>query len=221
MTVLQAAGVGAVFLVAAVLLARHLPKALLVARPGMRCGFEAGPQAVRSDQASTAAVLARLRHAGFEPLGLLRERWPLWGVAASESLELGSARHRAFAAVRPGKGGEAFWYLLTPFRAGAMALTGNYDRPGWESPDYSAGGVPGAAVDQVLAAHRDRVDRMVARGQVPFDTFTQDSRLAAARLDYRTSPMRRELRLKGAASLAFALAAVGLLVAATRFLTGP
>jgi len=147
---------------------------------------------------------------GFERLGGHAETLPLRRPSATYDFALGSEPVWGSAWRQEG---EVRFALLTAFEGGGLVVTADYKRPGIDRPRYLAGGLPDASPEQLLAAHRRRVERLRQSGLSPVSDLSLDSRIRAARAFYR-GPGVREVRLSAANALILSLMALVILSAA-------
>jgi hypothetical protein len=183
---------------------RYARGALLCLWPAVRIWGEAGQAPGSPARLRAGAALESL---GFAPLGTVHERGPL-GALARESDSYASAERGVFADVteeRTGDGPRVQFF--TPFGSGAAVLTAGHRRPAVITARTQAGGMPGAPLAAVLAAHEKGVARFTRDHGRPAVREELDSRLAAARAWYQGEG-RRELRRANA--LALLIAAFGL-----------
>ncbi|HTP26294.1 MAG TPA: hypothetical protein VMK12_11615 [Anaeromyxobacteraceae bacterium] len=153
-----------------------------------------------------------LQALGFSPLGIKHER-STFGAFGSESDVYASERARAFVDVVENRaaGGPGVVFH-TPFPDNAAVLTANFRRRALSTCHLQVGGMPGASLEAVLAAHRVAVDRFAARHGPPAVTLDLEARLSASRAFFARGG-RRELRRESALPLAIAL--LGLLLLAS------
>jgi hypothetical protein len=170
---------------AAVMLVRYGRRGLLAAVPRLVGSRSApgGPEPTPAQRAA-AAVLGPL---GFRRIGSRVEDGPLRGLGLrSECLaeDGGAVWADLFeAAARPGE--VARVQLLTTFPDGAAVLTANHGRKERVGREGEVAGLPGAALDQVLAVHRNAVARLAAVHGAPLPAGGLADRDAAARAWYR------------------------------------
>lgn len=176
---------------ALLMLARHLPRALLFLFPGA-VSFRPMPD---PGSRSPAELRARetLERLGFGPVGAYRERAPLGAVREDHEVfaERGGL---AWADLGIGRAGVRVRFV-TPLEDGELVATANEGRPG------QPGTLPGATLAAAWAAHRKGVERLAPDhgGRVP-------ARDLAGRLDAAVAAHRRSGRgeLRRGTALAFA-----------------
>ncbi len=185
---------------------RNLPRALLFLWPGLARARKLDDTSPLVDFGLFEELEQVVSPLGFAPLGAHAEVHPLRRPTATYDFALrgepvwGSAWRQ---------GPEIRFALITAFQGGGMVLTADHQRPGIDRPPYLAGGLPEASLEQLLAAHRRRVDRLRQLGFSPLADLSLDSRVGAARAFYR-GPGAREVRL-GAAN-AFILSSMALVL---------
>lgn len=196
-----------VVLFAALMLARHGPRALVFAAPGLvRTSGDPGAPPATAPQARAGEDLTRL---GFLRLGARRERGLLRGLDL-DSDAWASPAEGAYADVLGHSGPGGGWpqvYFLSPFPDGAMVLTANHPRMARSSDLLQTGALPGAPVAATWAAHRAAVARFAAGHGRPAVRADLSAREEAARTWYR-GPGRPELRRRFLMSFLDVLAAV-------------
>lgn len=190
---------------AAFILWRNLPGSLWCLWPGLvRIRRAPGPSAEdeAGDEAAFDAMEQDLAPLGFQRLGVHLEKPPL--RRATRVYDFVSPAEATFASAVLERGGGRL-YLLTPFTGGAFVLTADHRRPGTEKPSrYLGGGLPGASPEQVLAAHRRRVERMREAGLVAGADLSFDGRIRAGEQWFQ-GVGRREIRLAHANALILGL----------------
>lgn len=185
---------------------RNLPRALLFLWPGLAGARRLDETSPLVDFSLFEEVERVVTPLGFARLGAHAEIHPLRRPSATYDFLLsgepvwGSAWRQ---------GSEVRFALVTAFQGGGMVVTADHKRLGIDRPPYLAGGLPEASPEQLLAAHRRRVERLRQMGLSPVSDLTLDARVAAARAFYR-GPGAREVRL-GAAN-AFILSSMALVL---------
>jgi hypothetical protein len=185
---------------------RNLPRALLFLWPGLAGARKLDETSPLVDFGLFEEVERVVAPLGFVRLGTHAEVHPLRRPSATYDFCLadepvwGSAWRQ---------GAEVRFALITAFLGGGMVLTADHKRLGIDRPPYLAGGLPDAAPEQLLAAHRRRVERLRQSGLSPISDLSLDARVSAARAWYR-GPGAREVRL-GAAN-AFILSSMALVL---------
>jgi hypothetical protein len=193
---------------AAIILWRNLPAALLCLWPGFvrtRTVSEEGPSL---DAGLFRALEEELAPLGFRRLGARIEKAPLRRPLAC--YDFAHDAERTFASAYRERG-EVRLYFLTAFEHGGFVLTANHRRQGIERRGYLAGGIPGALPEQLLPVHRRRVERLVQEGQTPTGC-SPDARLSAAR-DWIRGAGVRETRLRNANGLILSLMGLAMAIA--------
>lgn len=194
-------------LFALLMLARHLPRALLFVAPGL-VRFRAGPvPAARSPGELRARdALAAL---GFAPVGALAERAPLGAVDGAHEV-LAHRDGLAWADLAAGRGAARVRFV-TPCTDGEVIETAN------APADDGGRALPGATLAATFAAHRKGVERLAPAhgGTAPASDLA--GRVAAAARHHR---LRGRAALRRATALAFAnaLLAAAILAVAVKAL---
>jgi hypothetical protein len=192
------------------MLARHGRRALLFLAPSLlRVEPHAGAAPRTLAQVRAGEALEAL---GFVRLGAWRQVAPLgalddWSDAWAAA---DAGVYADVAAAAPAAGAPVTF--VSPFPDGAFVLTANHARLATRGPKVQAGGLPGAALDAALAAHRIAVERFAREHGSPAAPPELAARVAAARR-FRAGPGRGELRRLTAMS--FANACVALVLLAT------
>ncbi|HEY3447813.1 MAG TPA: hypothetical protein VGK67_15765 [Myxococcales bacterium] len=195
------------FALAVFVLWRNLPGALLSVFPKLmraRGEDESWPEV---DKDLFARMEEELQPLGFKRLGVHVERAPLKrSVVAYDFVHEGE---RTWATARS-LGREITLTLLTPFDQGAFVLTADHRI---QSHDLAgrclAGGMPGAVPEQLVAAHRRRVDRLKEAGRSPLADLSLEARVRAEG-EWFASFGGRELRTHHLNNLLMTLMALGL-----------
>ncbi len=170
---------------AAMMLLRYGRRGLLAVAPGLvrsRSGPDGPPPT--EVQGTAAAALLPL---GFRRLGSRVEEGPLRGLEL-RSESFADAEQAVFADVfeiAPRPGDVARVQFLTTFADGAAALTANHPRGARSGSNGEVTGLPGAALDQVLAIHRRAVARLAAAHGPALPARDLAGRDGAARAWYR------------------------------------
>jgi hypothetical protein len=176
---------------------RYARRAFLCLVP--RVEMEGAPGATPRS-AARLRVGSRLEQLGFVPLGIARERGPL-GAHRAEADVYADPSRGTFADVAQRGAEPARVSFVSPFPDGAFVVTADHRRPSASGPLLQAGGLPGAALEAVLAAHEVAVERFAARHGVPAVATRLDARLDAARA-WWAGFGRGELRRANALGLA-------------------
>jgi len=188
---------------AAVMLARYAPRALLFLSPALT--------RVDGDASAPPPSPARLRAgAEWEALGFLRlgrkwERSPLGG-GVHDACSYGSG-DGVFADLFEGPDRRVAAQLVSLFPDGAAVVTASYPRQGAVSDRLLVGGLPGAGPEELLLAHRRGVERLRPVHGAPAAGQDLALRLELSRRWYRgpgAAEVRR-LALPGFLSAALAL----------------
>ncbi len=203
---------------AAFVLWRNLPGALLSLFPRLmraRGEDESWPEV---DKDLFARMEEELQPLGFKRLGVHVERAPLRrSVVAYDFVHEGE---RTWATARS-LGREVTLTLLTPFDRGAFVLTADHRVQSHDQPGRClAGGMPGAQPEQLLAAHRRRIERLKQAGRSPSADLSLESRVKAEGAWF-ASFGARELRLRHLNNLLMTLMALGLVGAIVWALVKP
>ena len=194
--------------------ARYARGALLAVLPWVRVRGEAGGAPGSAPRLRAAAALEGL---GFVPVGAVRERGPV-GTFARDADAYASAARGVFADVLEGRtlDGPRVEFF-TPFADGAAVLTANARLRAVVSARCQLGGLPGAPLEAVLAAHEKAVARFASLHGPPVVREAIDARVDAARAWY-AGEGRRALRRAGLVPLVITLVAVALLVSSVNIL---
>ncbi len=188
---------------------RLLPGALCCLFPRRVRLHPLDPESKRIDAPLFEAMTEELAPAGLRPLGAHLEGRPLRRTRVIYDFYL--EEQRTFASAEGSRAG-ARLTLLTPFHGGAFVLTADHARPAAQRPlRYLAGGIA-AKPEQVVAAHRRRVEQFEAGGLTPSAEATLASRLQAER-DWLSGPGGRELRLANLTTLLLFLFGAAILAA--------
>lgn len=183
---------------------RNLPGALLCLKPGMTRARKGSEDDKGVDHPLFEQMDAELAPLGFQRLGVHHEKAPLRpAVLSYDYVHL--AEQTFGSAFRYGK--HVRLYLLTPFHKGGFVLTADHKRYGNERDGYLAGGVPGATPEQLLAAHRRRVERLKEQGLEVDGELSLDARVEAANRWFAGAGVR-EIRLRHVN--AFLISGIGL-----------
>jgi hypothetical protein len=186
---------------------RYARRALLCLWP--RVSVEGAPGAPPRS-AARLRVGAALAELGFVSLGVVRERGPL-GAHRAETDAWADPSRGTFADVAQRGAEPAQVTFVSPFPDGAFVVTADHRRPAASGPRLQAGGLPGASLQGLLAAHEVAVERFAARHGAPAVATRLDARLEAARAwwaGFGRGELRRANAL-GLAAAAFALALLG------------
>lgn len=191
---------------AAFVLWRNLPGALLCLFPRLmraRGEDESWPQV---DAALFQQMDEELAPLGFTRLGVHIERAPLRrGVLAYDYVHGGEATWgTAYTDAR-----EVRLVLLTRCERGGFVLTADHPVMSQDREGCLAGGIPGAQPEQLLAAHRRRVERMRQAGRPPLADLSLEARVKAADAWFHGCGAR-EVRLRNLNGLAMTLLAFAL-----------
>lgn len=197
---------------AALILWRNLPGALLFLWPGLVRARAAAEDDPRLDRELFAQMQEELAPLGFVRLGVHLESAPLRRAALQ--YDFVSPAEATFATAFMA-GRDARLYLITALGDGAIVLTADHARIGVDRPDYLAGGIPGASPEELLAAHRRRVERLVSAGHQRLAGLDFEARVALARRWF-AGKGAGEMRLRHANALLLSLIGVVLLVAVVR-----
>ncbi len=174
---------------AAVMLARYAPRALLFLSPAL-IRVEGQPGAPPPSPARMRAG-AEWEALGFERLGGKLERSPLGGPAHQACCW--AAPDGVFADLFDGADRRVAVQLLSLFPDGAAVVTASYPREGAASERLLVGGLPGAGAEELLEVHRRGVERLAAAHGRPEAGADLALRLALARRWYR-GPGAAEVR---------------------------
>lgn len=196
-------------LLGGVVLWRNLPGALLCLSPALVRVRKGSLEDPRVDHGVLCAMEEELGAIGFEPIGVHFEQAPL--RRAVLHYDFASPEEATFASAFF-EGRYARLYLLTEFEDGALVLTADHVRAGIEREGYLAGGIPGATPEELLAAHRRRVERLRQTGRVPRKDLSVDGRVEAGRRWF-SGKGARELRVRHANGLLLTLIGVVILSA--------
>ncbi len=182
---------------------RNLPRALLCLWPGLggaRALDETSPIVDPNLFDEVERVVAPL---GFKRLGAhaelapLRRPLPTYDFLLEGEPVWGSAWRY---------GPDVRFALVTAFEGAGLVITADYKRPGVEQKDYLSGGLPEASPEQLLAAHRRRIERLREAGRSPVADLSLASRVRAAQEWYR-GPGTKEVRLGAANAFILSLMA--------------
>ncbi len=195
---------------AAMMVLRYGRRGLLAVVPGLVSSRStpAGPPPTDAQRAASDLLLPL----GFRRLGSRVEDGPLRGLGLrSEAFaeEGGTAFADAFE-MGPRPGEVARVQLLTTFPDGAAVLTANHARAPRSGARGEVTGLPGAALDQVLAVHARAVSRQARSHGAPDPARDLAARDAAARAWYGGLG-GSELRRRFAIYLVNTLVALGIL----------
>ena len=130
--------------------------------------------------AARLRVAAELQELGFVALGIARERGPL-GAHRAEADVYADPSRGSFADVAQRGADPPQVTFVSPFPDGAFVVTADHRRPAATGPMLQAGGLPGASLEALLAAHEVAVERFAARHGTPAVATRLEARLAAAR----------------------------------------
>jgi len=166
---------------AALMLARYAPRALLFLSPGLT-RVEGEPQAQPPSPARLRAGV-EWEALGFERLGVKRERSPLGGSVHEACAYAGP--DGVFADLFDGPGRGVAVQLFTLFPDDAAVVTASYPRQGSAGERLQVGGLPGAGPEELLRAHRRGVERLQAGHGAPEAGADLGVRLSLARRWYR------------------------------------
>ena len=169
---------------------------LLVTPTAIQCEFEEGSEALVGEAGSEGVceLLERLRQLAFTPLGIKVELQPLG--SKFRELALASREAKSFASILVVKHlPRLYYYYYTPFEDGAIVLTANGLFRSTELPDYIISAIPGTTPRELLLFHKADIDKMIDAGHRPFSEFTQESRVDATGLFYRSIHSKRRMRL--------------------------
>ncbi len=190
------------------LLWRNLAGALLFFWPAwvkVRREEESWPEVDNTLFEQMAKELAPL---GFTRLGIHVERSPL--RQGTVVYDFGHAGESTWASASM-RGDDAELYLLTAFDEGGLVLTADHRRGSVaKEGHYLAGGLPGVEPEQLLAAHRRRVDRMRQAGKKPTSDLSLDARVKRQE-EWIHGPGKREVRLKSFNAFLFSVMATAIL----------
>ncbi|HET9595330.1 MAG TPA: hypothetical protein VFP65_07105 [Anaeromyxobacteraceae bacterium] len=165
--------------------------------------------------AARLRVAAQLEELGFVALGIQRERAPL-GAHRAEADVYADPSRGSFADVAQ-RGAEPQVTFVSPFPDGAFVVTADHRRPSASGPMLQAGGLPGASLEALLAAHEVAVERFAARHGTPAVATRLEARLAAAR-GWWAGFGRWELRRAHAPAMAVVAFAIVLLASSVSIL---
>ncbi|MBI5068988.1 MAG: hypothetical protein HZB56_12180 [Deltaproteobacteria bacterium] len=198
---------------AAVMLVRYAPRALLFLRPGLI--------RVEGEEGAPPPSPARLRAGaewealGFARLGRKQERSPLGGnVHEACSYASGDG---VFADLFDGPDRRVAAQLLTLFPDGAAVVTASYPRQGTATGALLVGGLPGAGPEELLLVHRRGVDRLREAHGAPLTGERLELRLALARRWYG-GPGAAEVRRLALSSFLSATLALLLFLSSLRII---
>jgi hypothetical protein len=164
-------------LLAGVILWRNLPGALLCLWPGLMRARKGAADESRVDGALFDQMEAELAPLGFRRLGVHFEKAPL--RRATLNYDFVNEAEGTFASAFC-YGRHVRLYLLSAFEDGGFVLTADHRRMGIEREGYLSGGLPGALPEQLLAAHKRRVERMHESGHALVPDLSLDARVSAA-----------------------------------------
>jgi hypothetical protein len=198
---------------AAVMLVRYAPRALLFLHPGLtRVEGEAGAPAPSPARMRAAAEWEAL---GFARLGRKRERSPLGGSTHDAcSYARGDG---VFADLFDGPDRQVAAQLLTLFADGAAVVTASYPRQGTARGDLLVGGLPGAGPEELLEVHRRGVERLREAHGEPVRGESLALRLELAHRWYR-GPGAAEVRRLALSSFLSATLALLLFLSSLRII---
>jgi len=170
---------------AAMMIVRYGRRGLLAVAPGLVTSRSAaqGPPPTPAQQAAAALLLPL----GFQRLGARVEEGPLRGLTL-RSESFANAEVAIFAdafEAAPRESGVARVQLLTTFPDGASVVTANHARAPRSGRLGEVAGLPGAGIDEVVAAHRSTTARLTAAHGPPLPAHDLAGRGAAARVWYR------------------------------------
>ncbi|MGC4121873.1 MAG: hypothetical protein QM765_46295 [Myxococcales bacterium] len=192
---------------AAFVLWRNLPGALLGLFPKLMRARSEDESWPKIDKDLFARMEEELQPLGFRRLGVHVERAPLKrGIVAYDFVHEGE---RTWATARM-QGREITLALLTPFDQGAFVLTADHRVQSHDEPGRClAGGMPGAQPEQLLAAHRRRIERLKEAGRATSGDLSLEARVRAEGA-WLSSFGARELRARHLNNLLMTLMALGL-----------
>jgi len=200
-------------LLAAVVFVRNLPGLLLFLRPGWLRVIPEPDGSRRVDAQLFDDIEAELAPLGFKRIGTHLESPPLGrGVL---NYDLVNDEVPAFASAFRRRG-TVDLYFLTPFEDGAFVLTADHKRHAVDRADALSGGLPGANPEQVLAAHRRRVEGLTEAGRHPAPGRDLAARGSAAQ-GWFEGAGSREIRLRHFNDLLLAILSFVILVAVGAF----
>ena len=180
------------FALAAFVLWRNLPGALLCLFPSLMRARGEDESWPKVDRELFGRMEEELKPLGFARLGVHVERAPLHrGRVAYDFVHEGE---RTWATAWLA-GEEVRLSLVTPFDGGGFVVTCDHRVLSQDRPGCLAGGMPGAQPEQLLGAHRRRVEGFREAGRaIPVD-FSLEARVRAANAWY-VGYGARELRLR-------------------------
>lgn len=187
---------------------RNVPAAVLCLFPRLlraRSEDESWPKVNRELFDRMEEELAPL---GFRRLGIHVERAPLRAGVVCYDFAHDFEHTWATATLQ---GSEGRLSLLTSFERGGFVLTADHRVLSQDRPGCLSGGIPGAQPEQLLAAHRRRVDRRRAEGETLREDLSLEARVNAADAWYRSCGAR-EVRVRNANGLVMTAVAVGISV---------
>jgi hypothetical protein len=192
---------------ALLMLARHLPRALLFLFPGL-VSFRPLPDA---GARSPAELRAReeLERLGFAPVGAFRERAPL-GAVREEHEVFAHRDGLAWADLAPGRAGARVRFV-SPLEDGELVATANEGRPGQPAA------LSGATLDATWAAHRKGVARLAPMHGGAAAARDLTGRITTAAAAHRRGG-RAELRRASVLAFANAVLAAAILGVAVKAL---
>jgi hypothetical protein len=156
---------------------------------GIRFQFVSAGRAVENllCNGKVAKLIQEFGNLGFANLGVFSEE-TLFGKALS--ITSASEQARSFGLIRK-QGAKIIYSFYTPFVGGEVLLTANGYFPRIRKQDCLIEAIPGSDVEKLFATHNKRLQALTAGGSIPFDAFTQASRMDAARLFYSKWAVRR------------------------------
>lgn len=193
---------------------RYARRALLFLWPAVRVWGEAGagPRSARR-----LRLGASLEELGFRPLGIQHARGALGALSTQDDVYAAEDRGAFADVVEGGRREGPGVVFFTPFEGGAAVLTASFPRRAIATERVQAGGLPGAPLPAVLAAHEVAVQRFSERYGRPAVSATLEARLAAARAWFEGEG-RRELRRVHASAFAILLFGAALFASAVNIL---
>ncbi len=161
-----------------------------------------------------AAVVSKLESAGFAPLGMMVEKFPLWAAVTREIIMV-SPGSQAIASLgfrrqRPS------YFFYTPFAGGEVVITACNSFRDLKKAGFVTEVIPSGDVAEMLAAHSKRVEEFVQQGYIPFTDFSRESVIRATDQYYNSPYLKQQLRIAGILNLLFLVVCLFLLAILTR-----
>jgi hypothetical protein len=176
----------------------------------VRCMFaEAGDGVPEEDVGpETQQIIEALHALGFSLLGVKLEWRPLHH---GKELAFAAEQQQCFASIHGFARGKPHYYFYTPFTDGAVVLTSDLPVDPVKTDTFFHGGLANTPPRRVLDLHLRHVQRMIADGHQPYETYDRASRIEATYAYYANrgaAAVRGKLLLRGLVQVGFSLGLV-------------